>query len=946
MSWIALSLRRLRDARLAALGLSALVLLTAFIFGLAPRLLDRIADEALRSSVAAESALARNVQFLEDRRIAPSPAGDPLAGVDAIGAALDGQIPQSVRAALVERSYVVDTPRWRVASEGREPGFVRLRLQQGADGRIRYVAGRPPTGSVRGVDPASGAASGPAPTEPAEPAEPAEPVPALEVAMSSATAKASGIAVGDTLVLRGDATDPAIRGRDVDPIAVDVVGLFEVDEPLADFWYADRSLERPSLRSLTLADILLDSVFLLDDAAYPALVAATDGGEVPLRYTWRTFLDPQLLESERAQGMAADLRRMESVFAASGTGAGATGTSLRTGLRQIVEGHLLRWSSAEGLLAVVGIGAAAVALAALALATMLLAQRRQLALALSRGRGASRSQVTAALVAEGVVLALPATVLAVVAAIAVVPGGPDGLTILAAGLVGVAAVVLLVLTVLPGTATLRHGGAAGPPPTRRSGPRRLVLEGAVIVLAIAGAFMLRQRGLAAGVAGGPGTGVRASAAAAAVEPAGVDPLVAAVPVLLGFAVGLLAIRLAPYAMRVLEGAAAARPGLVAALALRRSTRGGSAAVVLLVLMTTVAIGTFASATLVHLDRAAEAVAWQDVGAPYRVSGEGQPLPALADPATLPAVEASAGAYQAGGLLTSRGTNLEFLALDIDDYRDVVAGTPAETVFPPELLGPPTSPISAIVSSGLTRGDDALAVGDSFELVVNGNRRTFRVAEVRDRFPSIPIGEDFVVISRPQYRAAIAEAPTGTRELYLRAPADAVTELRDAVGVVAPNVPVRSRFEETEALRGSPVVRSLSTGVAVAAAVAALYAALAVGAALALSGAARALETAHLRVFGLSRRQEVGLVVGEHLPNVVLALLAGLLLGMGIFVVLRPGLGLNEVVGSALEIPLSVEPLHLALLAAGIAVVVGGAIGVAAVLQRTAGLAAAVRRGME
>jgi putative ABC transport system permease protein len=930
MAWLLLSLRRLRDARVAALGLALLVLVTAFVFGLAPRLLDRMADEALQSEVGAASAVARNVAFVEERRITAG-TDDPMEPVADVGSSLEAQLPTSVRSLVVDRSHVTDTPRWRVASEGREPGFIRLRIQQGVEEQLRYVDGRPPTAMSRTIPnplatPDAGTSAGSAAdTE----------TTVLEASFSTAAADRVGLAVGDLLVLRADPTDPAVRARPVAPIAIDVVGLFDVAEPESSFWYDDRSLERPAIRSLTPTDILLDSVALLSPDADPALMGATAASDLPMRYAWRNYVDAGLLDAGQARSTATDLRRTESILAASGTGAGATGAVLQTGLRQLLETHLIRWSSAEGLLLAVAIGAGAVALAALALVTMLLAQRRQPALALSRGRGASRWQVVGALLAEGTVLAVPATVLAVAAAIAIVPDGPDLATVVAAATVAAVAVALLVTTVLPGTATIRHGGGPAPP---TSGPRtrRLALEGAIVILAATGVFLVRSRG-AVTVAGD---------AVAASEPPSIDLLGAAVPALVGIAAGLIAVRLLPWPMRLLERFVAMRPGLVPVLAVQRAARGRSAPVVLLVLMATVAIGTFASASLVHLDRAAEAVAWQNVGAPFRISGRGQPLPLLLDSIDLPGVEATARGYAAGATVATNGMGADLLALDVEDFREVAAGTPAQVELPPELIGPPTSPVSAIVSTGLTRGPAGVSVGDTIEVVVSGNRRRFRVAEVRDRFPSIPIGDDFVVISRAQYQAAVPEAPTSPRELYLRAPDDAVDGLRDEISVLAPGAAVLSRAEQTADLREAPVVRSLTTGIAIAALMAGLYAALAIAAALALSGSARALEAAHLRVFGLSRRQEVVLVALEHVPTVLLALVGGLLLGLAGFVILRPGLGFAEVIGSPLEIPLSVEPAHLGLLGLAVAVVVGGAIGVAAVLQRTAGLADAIRRGIE
>jgi len=128
-------------------------------------------------------------------------------------------------------------------------------------------------------------------------------------------------------------------------------------------------------------------------------------------------------------------------------------------------------------------------------------------------------------------------------------------------------------------------------------------------------------------------------------------------------------------------------------------------------------------------------------------------------------------------------------------------------------------------------------------------------------------------------------------------------------------------------------------------VAAAYAALAVIAALILAGAARATEVAHLRLLGLTRRQVLALVVAEHGPMVLVSFGAGVIVGLGLFVALRPGLGLESVVGSNIAVPLGVEPGHLALLLAVSVVVVAVGIAAGTIAQRRAAPAAAVRGGL-
>src|SRR4051794_41959404 len=74
MSSFLVALKRLREDRAPAVGLGLLVFVTALIFGAAPRLLDRIGDEALRGVVVRADAIGRNIAIVDD---APIPAGAP-----------------------------------------------------------------------------------------------------------------------------------------------------------------------------------------------------------------------------------------------------------------------------------------------------------------------------------------------------------------------------------------------------------------------------------------------------------------------------------------------------------------------------------------------------------------------------------------------------------------------------------------------------------------------------------------------------------------------------------------------------------------------------------------------------------------------------------------------------------------------------------------------------
>jgi putative ABC transport system permease protein len=257
-----------------------------------------------------------------------------------------------------------------------------------------------------------------------------------------------------------------------------------------------------------------------------------------------------------------------------------------------------------------------------------------------------------------------------------------------------------------------------------------------------------------------------------------------------------------------------------------------------------------------------------------------------------------------------------------------------------------APLPAVVSAALAGGPERLVPGATFQLIVAGAPRTLRVVEVRDAFPTLGRSDRWAVVSLDGLRAGASASEIHVTDAFLRAPDAAAAAIRAAATTASPNVAVASRAEETAALRAAPVVGSVSLGVTLATLVAALYAALAVAAALVLAGASRAIEVAHLRTLGLTGRQSVWLAIGEHGPAVGVALVVGSVLGFGLFVAIRSGLGLGAVIGSDVDVPLTVDPARLATVVALSLGAVAIGVAVAAVFAWRTAPALAIRRRME
>ncbi len=449
MRWLGPSLRHLRTERGPAIGLALVVLMTALAAGLAPRLLDRISDQSVRSAVESATDAEANVQLIEDGRIR-SGAEEPLAVVDAEGVEREERMADGIRSLIADRTAVADSPRWSIVTPTRTASTVRFRFQPGAEERIRLVEGRLP-----GAEPRTVTLTAPAEPEPRE-------VVAYEGILSVEALEALNVSVGDTLLLGPDRGDQLFAGADVDVrLGLEIVGSFEPAEPDDRFWFADTGLWQPGLRALSDDVQFVDVTAAMAIDLYGNLLIESNAAGWSLRYTWRYAIDPGRIEAEATDTLIADFRRLESTFRPqTNFFRASSGTIVRTSLLRILETQQQRWVAASGVLDVAAIGAAVVAAIALGRMAALLAYRRRSILAVTRSRGASISQIVGGGVVEGLlIVGLPVAV-ALGAALAILPTGEAGPSVIAVAIVGTAALALLVGSIVAtGVRAAPSGGA-------------------------------------------------------------------------------------------------------------------------------------------------------------------------------------------------------------------------------------------------------------------------------------------------------------------------------------------------------------------------------------------------------------------------------------------------------------------------------------------------------
>ena len=559
---LAVARRRLRSDPLFAGALFAAVAATAFLFALVPQVFDRLAAQSLEQTVARANPLERNVTITAAGRVQAAAGDDPFRSVTASGEEYEERLPKPLRAVLDGRRALAETVRYTIVEAPGESGpsgttrYLTLRHLEGVGG-LRAAEGRMPSGA--------GLAELPFP-------EQAEGT-ALEIALSATTAQQLSLALGDRVYLAPAPDDPLVRDVPVSQrryLALDVVGILDAEAADPGLLRESR-LGRAVIRD-TESQRFVYAYGLFPRETYNELLSGT--GPIPLRYEWRYLVDPAAVGESDTKELATAVRRLEGLFGETTFGQ-RLGLGARTGLTRILERHDADREAASAVLAVGGLALLAVALTVLGVLASLAAERRSESIALLRSRGGSLAQTLAAQALEGLLVAVPAGALGYVAA-TLASGRQPGLLpgLLVVAIVLAAGVLLAVVAAGPARRALATKGRADVLVPRLS-PLRLAVEALVVIAALAGAYLLRRRGLSP-------TG-------------GFDPYLAAVPVLVGLATGLLALRLYPLPLHALAWAAAPRRDLVPALGLRRLARQPSlAAAPLLVVLLATSVGVFAA----------------------------------------------------------------------------------------------------------------------------------------------------------------------------------------------------------------------------------------------------------------------------------------------------------------------------------------------------------------
>lgn len=893
---VRLGLRRLRIDLPVVLVLGVSVALTTFGVVAMPRFVSTTSDRALAAAVDTATPQERNVTFSRVDRIPPSSEG-PLVGVERQGDELASQLGPEISSTISGSNYAITSARMEVRPLPTEPQsqlsrWFQFRIQSDIESEVSLIAGAFP--------------------EPAQPIEISVPpceenedtgeldcatqeFPVFQTAITEETAHALGVGVGDLLDLRADRESQLnaqlpLSQLDYEMI-LEISGVVELSDPDRNIWNGDTRLHQPIVIESPVTGALVFALGLLAEDDYPRLISEM----APSRslYEWRYLLDFDRIDSGNIGAIGDEVDQLSLEYASS---FGFGSPSVRTGVDDMASELEARRHLAVSFLSLVLVGLLGVVTAVILVLAALAARRREESTILVRSRGADAQRLFLARFIESLVLFVPAAVLGLGAAWLLVPGRDGFSPFLVAAIVAIGLAAVFVLAATPTVAG--DLGALLTRKTRKGAKtRRVVVEVLILGLAITAVVLLRRRGIDP-------------------EATGFDPLLAATPLLIGLAVGVVLLRLSPQAARIATSIGSRARGVVGMIGFRElATRPLAAQLPSVVIAIGVAIGVFGLVQIDTIQAAQVAGSWQAVGANYRaepdVRGSGLSAQLSTD---LEGVEASADATIADGQVGDHGVyrgNIQVLGVDVADYQRVGLGTPADPLFPDSMFegenaSPPAGgqPIPAIVS--VSWPTTAVRPGDVIELGVDQVPVEIVVEEVRTSFPGLDLNRPFVVVDRSALESVSDQIDATASRRYVRAPDSVSADLEEEIASQFRGAHLVSRPDLLDSIAGTPTMSAIELINAIALVLVVILAVVAAISGFSLTVRQRTRDLGYMRAIGLTRRQMAWSIITEQALPALLAAILGVAAGIAAAYAVEPSLDVTSLTATTLASPLVVD----------------------------------------
>jgi putative ABC transport system permease protein len=841
----------------SGLGISILVAVlvaaTVFVVALAPRALLRLGTDELRYELRRE--VPAQIDLSGD---GPVNLGSGST-VDAILGSMDSKLAEVPARLPAPLSDGAGATRWLVRTAAERAGvpedptrvlIMKLAVDLHWMDDIRFVDGVPPV-------PWPGAAG----------SSEGDESPPVEIALSRATAEAMGVEVGDAIV--------------TDQTRYLLAGTYDVVEPRDHLWQHERDLLEPAfIRDPGSPLKIQGSAFIAPDSI-SGLREQFSAGELS---AW-VPIDPEAYRYADASELGLQARKVTSTPVSLPDGGQL---ELRSDIDQIVSETQDKVAATSALIALTASGFVGVLIAAYALCIQAVIRRRRTILALASARGARPRQLRAVMMLEALLIVVPASLVAVGLAAAVIPE-PVGID----GWLAPLAVALIPVVLA--------GALAGAPPVRAGrddlasrwgGTSRWVVEVTVLGLAAVAVLLVQRRGL-----------IASSAAV------GVDPLLSAMPVLLAVAVGLLALRVYPIPLRAVHRAVRVRRAPAATVGSARAIRDpGVGLIGTLALVVGVSMAVFTTVMISTVGQGLRQSAHDQVGADLQVAAHDLPAELVGRLSELPGVTAAVALVSTPGVDFSDEAGPTEISVVLADTHALHQVRPDI----PELTEKIDGRIPVLISS-----DWANRV-EGTELHVGNSLAVQQGVIPADALPGS--SRHWVLVDSSAAKEIGLAGQVPRRVLAgLSSGADPAAVAAEVTRIVVAGQPQEFsesvRVDTAEGLlaelRAAPITSGLESSLFIVSVASLLLTMLIVALSSLTAAGARNRVVGVLRVLGMTTRQIRSLVAWEFAPVAASAVIVGVGLGIALPYLVTTVLDLRGFFGGNSSPQPAIEPLWIA-----------------------------------
>jgi putative ABC transport system permease protein len=838
--------RRARRDILLLVGWTSLVAFAALLAIVTPWLLVDTVDTGARAAVAnAGESSEVIVSSAIGKPSAALAVATPQTFLD-IGDTIQSRLPPALRATYSSSILSAVGPSASVKKLDAKPahgvGLHMGILTPAQLGRIVLVSGKfPPSSSTRGI------------------------------VVSTAAAKNAGLKVGTVIHL---APPSSFGGAGTSSYALTVEAIVK-----------PKNASEPLWRDLT--GIWSPSGGLITVLAPPKVVlASADSFNGPLQGSIRILLDPKKFTAGLEQKASAEITELRANDHSLAADTGAP-LSTQSTFAQALAGFPPEARASTAQMALMIAGMLGVAGAVILLLARLLISRRENELALERARGSSVVDIGVRALVEAALVAIIAGIVALGIAGLVLPDIltavlQDPVPLVAVLAIAVCAPVVQSITIARAAWRGKRepaNRAARQEIVKRARTRRLVIEGAVVVIAFAALYSLRTRGLLE------------------TRTAGVDPLLAAAPLLLAVVITLVVLRIYPFVARgagKLGQRSRGALGVLGAMQVQRAI----AILPLLALTLAVALAVGGGLLIGTVRQGQIDASWQRIGADVRVKTAvtaADVAKVAAEPGVTAAASDNVLIQQS---LTGGTTSVNVSVIGMDrNYAKVVAQLPENAgggTAAAKVLRRVEKATRAAAFLPIVVDREAYRQLASKHLTLSYGTKNIPVKVVGyvDRGPLGYLTGPFVFADLNSISARV-DKPVGATSLMVVGP-DAVQATRTLHHVAKDEVLTRASWVSQQEHRA--LVSGVNRIMTLAAASVALLAIIALLATVLASAPTRARALALLRTLGMHSRLGWWLALAELAPVVIAALIGGVVAGVGIVELLTPSLGIGKLTG--------------------------------------------------